>query len=276
MKFSILQETGFVPSSFPGFWTCLSTLLALCSIILSCSGQSSGACLPTLWASCSIILSWLELVSLSLFWNPVPAGVPELVSLLFWHPVPSSFPSNSGLSFYFFGKSVLLLFPGSGAGLPTILSWFRVAFRDLSPCTFPFLFHHHFLVPAGFQGLPTLLASCSIIISWFRLEFRGLSSYLLAFCSIIMTCFNPKRSGVEWGSQLFQETGLFHLDFLVLGIRAFCSTIISLILLVLGKVPVIRFLAFWHSVSFSFPGSIRVLGVVSLVFWHSVLWDLSF
>ena len=194
---------------------------------------------PTLLASCSIIISWFRLRfrGLSpcsfgiLFHHPflVPARVPGLVSLLLWHPVPSSFP-GSGYS--------------SGACLPTLLascsiiiSWFRLRFWGLSPCSFGILFHHPFLVPARVPGLsPTLLASCSIIISWFWLGFRAQTSLEL---NGVLKSFKKQFCSTR----------------LVPGILAFCSIIISSIILVAGRVPGIVSLFFWHSVPSSCPGS---------------------
>ena len=308
-SFGILFQHHFlVPATVPG----LVSLLFWHPVPSSfpASGSGSGACLPTLLASCSIILSCFRLglspYSLGiLFHHPflLPARVPGhsgaclptllagYVSLLFWHPVPASFP-GSGY--------------GSGACLPTflascsiILSCFRLGFRGLSPYSFGILLDHPFLVLARVQGLvsllfwhpvpssfpgsgwgsgaclPTLLASCSILISWFR----------LASCSIIISRFwlgflglSPYFSGALFHHPflvparvlgLVAQTSLelngvlnsFKKQFcstrLVPGILAFCSIIISFVLLVsgTGRVPGIVSLVFWHSVPSSFPGS---------------------
>ena len=154
----------------------------------------------------------------------VPARVPGLVSLLFWHPVPSSFPGSG---------------QGSGASLPTLLAscsiiilWFWLGFRGLSPYSFGILFHHHFMVPARLLGLVSLLFHHHFLVP---ARVPGLVS-LLFWQSVPSSvpgsgwgcgACSPNSSGAEWGAQFFQETVLFHHDFLVPGILAFCSIIIS-------------------------------------------------
>ena len=204
-----------------------------------------------------------------LFHHPflVPARIPGLVSLLFWHTV---------------------LFPYSSI----ILSWFRLWFRGLSPYSFGILFHHHFLVPARVPGLvsllfwnpvpssfpgsgygsgaclPTFLASCSIIISWFWLGFRALSPY--SSCTLFHHPFLVPASvpglvaqtALELNGVLnsfkrqFCSTGIFGFRvFYGILILAFCSIIISSVLLFSGRVPGVVSPVFWHSVPSSFPGS---------------------
>ena len=102
-----------------------------------------------------------------------------------------------------------------------ISSWFRLRFRGLSPYSFGILFHHHFLVPARVPGL----------VAQTSLELNG-----------VLNSFKKQ----------FFSTRLFS------GILAFCSIIISSVLLVSGRFPGIVSLVFWHSVpsSSSCPGSI--------------------
>ena len=208
-------------------------------------------------ASCSIILSWFL------------ARVPGLVSLLFWHPVPSSFPGFRGLSPYFSG--ILFHHHFLVPGLVSLLFWHPV------PSSFPgILFHHPFLVPARVPGLaslysfgilfhhpvlvPARVPGLVSLLFWhpvpssFLVPARVPGLVSLLFWHPVPSSFHgsgwgsgaccPNGSGAEWGSQLFQETVLFHHDFLVPGILAFCSIIISSVLLVSGRVPGVLSLVF--------------------------------
>ena len=233
-----------VPSSFPGF------------------GQGSGACLPAFLASCSIIISWFRpgfrglspcfFVILFHHHFLVSAGVPGLVSLLFWNPIP------------------------------IILSWFRLGFRGLSPYSFGILFHHHVLVLARVPGLVSV--SFGILFhhhSWFRLGFRGLSPYssgtpfhhpFLVVASVpgLVAPTALELNGVlNSFKKQFCSTGIvgFRVFYSIL---AFCSIIISSILLFSGRVPGLspQSSGILFHLHFLVPG--RVPGVVSLVFWHSV------
>ena len=111
----------------------------------------------------------------------------------------SILPRNRLCSIIIPGSGYRASFPGSaqGSACSIIISWSRLGFRTLSPCSFGILLHHHFLVPARVPGLvsllfwypvtssflgsgsgsgaclTTLLVSCSII-SWFQLGYRGL------------------------------------------------------------------------------------------------------
>ena len=143
------------------------------------------------------------------------------------------------------------------ASCSIISSWFRLGFRGLSPYSFGILFHHHSLVPARVPGLVSL---------------RGLSPYsfgILFYHHFLVPARVPglvaqtslKLNGVlnSFKKQIFSTR-------LVPGILAFCSTIISSVLLVSGRVPGIVSLVFWHSVPSSCPGSI---------WFQEGLWGLS-
>ena len=183
--------------------------------------------------------------------SSVPARVPGLVSLLFWHPFPS-FPCSFGILLH---HHFLLLARVPGlVSLPfwrPVPSWFRLGFRGLSPYSSGILFHHHVLVPARVPGLVSLLflASCYIIISWFRLGFRGFFPAFLASCYIIIPWF-------RLGFRGFFPTLL-----------ASCSIIISWFWLGFRGLSPYSFGILFHH-HFLVPG--RVLGFVSLFFWHPV------
>ena len=117
-------------------------------------------------------------------------------------------------------------------------SWFRLGFRGLSPYSSGTPFHHPFLVVASVPGLVAPTA----------LELNGvLNSFKKQFCS----------TGIV-GFRVFYS------------ILAFCSIIISSILLFSGRVPGLspQSSGILFHLHFLVPG--RVPGVVSLVFWHSV------
>ena len=160
-----------------------------------------------------------------------------------------------GLSPYSFG--ILFhhhfLVPARVPGFVSLFFW-----QAMSPYSFGILFHHHFMVPARVLGLvspvfwhphpflvparvpglsPTLSASCSIIVSWFGLGFRAQTSLEL---NGVLNSFKKQFCSTR----------------LVPGILAFCSIIISSVLLVAGRVPGIVSLVFWHSVPSSCPDSI--------------------
>ena len=205
-----------------------------------------------------------------------PARVPGLVSLLFWNPVPSSFLGYvgfRGLSPYSLASCSIIiswfrlrfrgLSPTLLASCSIIISWFRLGFRDLSPYSSGTLFHHPFLVPARVPGLVAQTAlELNGVLNSFKKQFcsTGIFGFrvfysILAFCSIIISLVLLFRVGFQGLSP--QSSGiLFHLHFLVP-----------------GRVPGIVSLLFWNPVPSSFLGYVvpaRVPALVSLLFWHPV------
>ena len=164
-----------------------------------------------------------------------------------------------------------------------ILSWFRLGFRGLSRYSFGILFHHHVLVPATVPGLVSV--SFGILFhhhSWFRLGFRGLSPYssgapfhhpFLVVASVpgLVAPTALELNGVlNSFKKQFCSTGIVGYRVVFFSILAFCSIIISSILLFSGRVPGLspQSSGILFHLHFLVPG--RVPGVVSLVFWHSV------
>ena len=85
----------------------------------------------------------------SWLWLGHPFLVPRRVP-----PIPSSFPGPG------YGSAPCL--PAPLASCCIIISWSRLGFRSLFPCSFGILLHHHSLVPARVPGLLSLFFRCPV------------------------------------------------------------------------------------------------------------------